>query len=68
MSTYEWGNTLITSLNNVFNGIVTEIRDDNSKVSAELSTFKTELLQSTKCVNDKTQQVIHDNGGAITFF
>ena len=24
--------------------------------------------QYTKCVNDKAQQVIHDNGGAKTFF
>ena len=68
MSTYEWGNTHITSLNNVFNEIVKEIMDYNSKVSAELSTFKTELLQSIKCANDKTQQDIHENGRTRTCF
>ena len=30
--------------------------------------LKRNCLQSTKCVNDKTQQVIHGNGGAMTCF
>ena len=44
----EWGKILINSLNSVFNGIVKVIRDDFGKLSAEVATVKTELLQKLK--------------------
>ena len=54
----EWGKILITSLNSVFNGIVKVFRDDFGKLSAEVATVKTELLQNSKCSNDKAEEAI----------
>ena len=50
----DWGKILITSLNSVFNGIVNVFRDDFGKLSAEVATIKSELMQNSS--NDKAEE------------
>ena len=54
----DWGKILITSLNSVFSGVVKVIREDINKLSGEVVTFKTELLQLVNSANDKAQEAL----------
>ena len=54
----DWGKILITSLNSVFSGVVKVIREDINKLSGEVVTFKTELLQLVNRANDKAQEAL----------